>query len=171
MRKILILAENDGGAGKREGRGGDGDSNEVIGAGGGVLLVIGLGGVLGRADDDDGGGAFLLDGGDVALGISCYLAGNGLGQICSTTISYFGSTVGSDSGSNIMGLLALTVVTQQDITIIADSVSKGIVFNGCIQRASAAVNETNRGRNTMLASPQLVKVQFFTVTICAPLAL
>ena len=46
MRKILILAENDGGAGEREGRGGDGDSNEVIGAGGGVLLVIGLGGVL-----------------------------------------------------------------------------------------------------------------------------
>ena len=43
MRKILILAENDGGAGEREGRGGDGDSNEVIGTGGGVLLVIGLG--------------------------------------------------------------------------------------------------------------------------------
>ena len=49
LRKILILAENDGGAGEREGRDGDGDSNEVIGAGGGVLLVIGLGGVLGRA--------------------------------------------------------------------------------------------------------------------------
>ena len=47
LRKILILAENDGGAGEREGRGGDGDSNEVIGAGGGVLLVIGLGGCPG----------------------------------------------------------------------------------------------------------------------------
>lgn len=62
MRKILILAENDGGAGEREGRGGDGDSNEVIGAGGGVLLVIGLGGVLGRADNDDGGGPSSLTG-------------------------------------------------------------------------------------------------------------
>ena len=31
LRKILILAENDGGAGEREGRGGDGDSNEEIG--------------------------------------------------------------------------------------------------------------------------------------------
>ena len=51
MRKILILAENDGGAGEREGHGGDGDSNEVIGAGGGVLLVIGLGGLLGGGDD------------------------------------------------------------------------------------------------------------------------
>lgn len=55
LRKILILAENDGGAGEREGRGGDGDSNEVIGAGGGVLLVIGLGGVPGGGDDDGGG--------------------------------------------------------------------------------------------------------------------
>ena len=101
LRKILILAENDGGAGEREGRGGDGDSNEVIGAGGGVLLVIGLGGVLGRADDD-GGGAFLLDAGDIALGVSSYLAGNGSRFICNTTISYFGGTVRCDSGSKII---------------------------------------------------------------------
>ena len=102
LRKILILAENDGGAGKREGRGGDGDSNEVIGAGGGVLLVIGLGGVLGRADDDDGGGPSLLDGVMLPLASAVTLPVMVWGQICSTTISYFGGTVRCDSGSKII---------------------------------------------------------------------
>ena len=88
LRKILNLAENDGGAGEREGRGGDGDSNEVIGAGGGVLLVIGLGGVLGRADNDDGGGAFLLDGGDgTVLAVTFSVTGLGSPRLFFTVVS------------------------------------------------------------------------------------
>ena len=77
-----------------------GGTDKIVRTGGGVAGG-GVGGLLGRADDDDGGGAFLLAGGDIALGVSSYLAGNGRRFICNTTISYFGSTVGSDSGSKI----------------------------------------------------------------------
>ncbi len=147
LRKILILAENDGGAGEREGRGGDGDSNEVIGAGGGVLLVIGLGGVPGGGVDDDGGivpNYFRLFThsiclyGSIRFNFKCalFFAVAGLnGYIL----------LRNNLGIDIKRGLPITLIAQQDIAIGADSASKGIVFNGCIQRAIAAVNEADRG--------------------------
>ena len=48
-------------------------------------------------------------------------------------------------GIDVKRGLPITLIAQQDIAIGADSASKGIVFNGCIQRAIAAVNEADRG--------------------------
>ena len=174
MRKILILAENDGGAGEREGRGGDGDSNEVIGAGGGVLLVIGLGGVLGRADDDDGGGAFLLDTGDGTVSLGRYFLGNGLRVAKAVLYGRITGRSGGDGGSNIMGLLALTVVAQQDIAIGADGIGKGIVGQGDVKGTFLAVVYEADGRRIQIRSfavfvePQLLKVLFSMVTVIVP---
>ena len=157
LRKILILAENDGGAGEREGRGGDGDSNEVIGTGGGVLLVIGLGGVLGRADNDDGGGAFLLDGGDGALGISSYLGAsrnscwihrrdrsvarlNSNNLICFNGSTYIVGRLGS--------VILCTLVAQTDITVgaLCNGIGESVILNGGIYRSSfGCIDDTNRG--------------------------
>ena len=158
MRKILILAENDGGAGECEGRDGDGDSNEVIGAGGGVLLVIGLGGVLGRVDDDDGGGAFLLDTGDGTVSLGRYFLGNGLRVAKAVLYGRITGRSGGDGGSNIMGLLALTVVAQQDIAIGADGIGKGIVGQGDVKGTFLAVVYEADGSKVIIAGIDLAAV-------------
>lgn len=54
-RMILFFAEEDGHAKGGDGHEGCGCGDHIIGAGGGVLLVIGLGGVPGGGDDDGGG--------------------------------------------------------------------------------------------------------------------
>ena len=49
----LFFAGEDGHAERGDGHEGHGRGDDIIGAGGGVLLVLGLGGVLGAVGDDD----------------------------------------------------------------------------------------------------------------------
>ena len=52
-RMILFFAGEDGHAKGGDGHEGRGRGDHIIGAGGGVLLGLGLGGVLGAVGDDD----------------------------------------------------------------------------------------------------------------------
>ena len=65
---------------------------------------------------------------------------------------------GGDSGSNIMGLLALTVVAQQDIAIGADGIGKGIVGQGDVKGTFLAVVYEADGSKVIIAGIDLAAV-------------
>ena len=63
----LFFAGEDGHAERGDGHESHGRGDDIIGAGGGVLLIVGLGGVLGAVGDDDDGAAGGTAGNNIIL--------------------------------------------------------------------------------------------------------
>ena len=96
-RMILFFAGEDGHAKGGDGHEGRGRGDHIIGAGGGVLLGLGLGGALGGGDNDDG----MLRHGTI----------NGSGGINRTSFGHRLVAVGNIKGIAGRGNLALVEIS------------------------------------------------------------